>query len=45
MIEPHGKDSVFFGVRGEAAEYVIEAANLNICRTDVDTYEVFSHGS
>ena len=41
MIEPHGKDPVLFGVRGEAAEYVIEAANLVKSKQDRDRWMVF----
>ena len=41
MIEPHGKDPVLFGVRGEAAEYVIEAANLVKSGQTVDRWMVF----
>jgi tRNA(Ile2)-agmatinylcytidine synthase len=41
MIEPHGKDPVLFGVRGESAEYVIEAANLVKSEQDRDRWMVF----
>lgn len=41
MIEPHGRDPVLFGVRGEAAEYVIEAANLVKSEQIVDRWMVF----
>lgn len=41
MIEPHGNDPVLFGVRGEAAEYVIEAANLVKSDQTVDRWMVF----
>ena len=41
MIEPHGRDPVLFGVRGEAAEYVIEAANLVKSGQIVDRWMVF----
>ncbi|MHA2043062.1 MAG: TiaS agmantine-binding domain-containing protein [Candidatus Thorarchaeota archaeon] len=41
MIEPHGKDPVLFGVRGEAAEYVIEAAKLVKSVQDIDRWMIF----
>jgi tRNA(Ile2)-agmatinylcytidine synthase len=41
MIEPHGPDPVLFGVRGESADYVIEAANLVKSVQDVDRWMVF----
>ena len=41
MIEPHGGDPVLFGVRGEAAEYVIEAAKLVKSEQEIDRWMVF----
>ena len=41
MIEPHGKDPVLFGVRGETPESVIEAAMLIKSKQDVDRWMVF----
>jgi tRNA(Ile2)-agmatinylcytidine synthase len=41
MIEPHGKDPVLYGVRGETAEDVIEAANLVKSAQSVDRWIVF----
>ena len=41
MIEPHGRDPVLFGVRGEAAEHVIEAAKLVKSEQDIDRWMVF----
>ena len=41
MIEPHGRDPVLFGVRGEAAEFVIEAAKLVKNEQDIDRWMVF----
>jgi tRNA(Ile2)-agmatinylcytidine synthase len=41
MIEPHGRDPVLFGIRGEAAEFVIEAAKLVKSEQDIDRWMVF----
>jgi tRNA(Ile2)-agmatinylcytidine synthase len=41
LIEPHGQDPVLFGVRGETAEYVIEAASLVKSEQNVDRWMVF----
>jgi tRNA(Ile2)-agmatinylcytidine synthase len=41
MVEPHGRDPVLFGVRGEAAEFVIEAANLIRSDQSIDRWMVF----
>jgi tRNA(Ile2)-agmatinylcytidine synthase len=41
MIEPHGKDPVLFGIRGESAESVIEAASLVKSEQNVDRWMVF----
>ncbi|MFW9807417.1 MAG: DUF1743 domain-containing protein [Candidatus Thorarchaeota archaeon] len=41
MIEPHGRDPVLFGVRGETPESVIEAATFVKSKQDVDRWMVF----
>ena len=41
MIEPHGPDPVLFGVRGETAEYVIEAGKQVMSKQHVDRWMVF----
>jgi tRNA(Ile2)-agmatinylcytidine synthase len=41
MIEPHGPDPVLFGVRGESAEYVIEAGKQIRSEQRVDRWMVF----
>lgn len=41
MIEPHGPDPVLFGVRGETAEYVIEAGKQVKSKQHVDRWMVF----
>jgi tRNA(Ile2)-agmatinylcytidine synthase len=41
MIEPHGHDPVLFGVRGETAECVIEAASLVKSEQNIDRWMVF----
>jgi len=41
MIEPHGPDPVLFGVRGESAEYVIDAGKQVKSKQKVDRWMVF----
>ena len=41
LIEPHGPDPVLFGIRGETAEHVIEAAKLVKSEQDIDRWLVF----
>jgi tRNA(Ile2)-agmatinylcytidine synthase len=41
LIEPHGPDPVIFGVRGEKAEYVIEAARQVRSAQQVERWMVF----
>ncbi len=41
MIEPHGKDPVLFGIRGETAEDVIQAANIVKSVQSIDRWMVF----
>jgi tRNA(Ile2)-agmatinylcytidine synthase len=41
LIEPHGPDPVIFGIRGESAEDVIEAARYVRCNQPVDRWMVF----
>jgi tRNA(Ile2)-agmatinylcytidine synthase len=41
LIEPHGPDPVIFGVRGEKAEYVIEAAKQVRSAQQVERWLVF----
>jgi tRNA(Ile2)-agmatinylcytidine synthase len=41
MIEPHGPDPVLFGVRGESAEYVIDAGRQVKSKQSVDRWIVF----
>lgn len=41
LIEPHGPDPVIFGIRGEAAEDVREAANLVKSGQAVDRWMIF----
>lgn len=41
MIEPHGPDPVLFGVRGETAKNVIEAAKLVKSEQNIDRWLVF----
>ena len=41
LIEPHGPDPVIFGVRGEEAEYVIEAAKQVRSAQQVERWLVF----
>ena len=41
MIEPHGRDPVLFGVRGETPEDVIEAASLVKSKQSIDRWLVF----
>ena len=41
LIEPHGPDPVIYGIRGEAATDVIEAAGLVRSKQDVDRWMVF----
>jgi tRNA(Ile2)-agmatinylcytidine synthase len=41
MIEPHGKDPVLYGIRGETPDSVIEAAKLVRSKQNVDRWMVF----
>ena len=41
MIEPHGRDPVLYGIRGETPEDVIEEARLVKSKQDVDRWMVF----
>jgi tRNA(Ile2)-agmatinylcytidine synthase len=41
LIEPHGPDPVIYGVRGETAQDVREAADLVRCRQNIDRWMVF----
>jgi tRNA(Ile2)-agmatinylcytidine synthase len=41
MIEPHGPDPVLFGVRGETAEFVIEAGSQVKSKQHIDRWMVF----
>jgi len=41
LIEPHGPDPVLFGIRGESAEVVIEAASLVKSAQNIERWMVF----
>lgn len=41
MIEPHGPDPVLYGIRGESAKHVIEAASLVKSTQNVERWMVF----
>jgi tRNA(Ile2)-agmatinylcytidine synthase len=41
LIEPHGPDPVIYGIRGESADAVIEAAALVKCAQDIERWMVF----
>jgi tRNA(Ile2)-agmatinylcytidine synthase len=41
LIEPHGPDPVIYGVRGETAQDVIDAAQYVRCKQDVERWMIF----